>query len=416
MTYKNSRIFAETLDQDDPLGAYREKFHYPKNKNDNDLIYFSGNSLGLQPKSVRTFVENELDVWEKKGLLGQHSRWKNFHERLLENTARLVGGDSSEVVVMNALTVNIHFLLISFYQPTETRKKIMIEKGAFPSDQYAIKSQIEFHGLSPLDTLIELTPREGESILRTEDIIEAIKDANQELATVIFGNPNYYTGQVFDMQAITNVGHDVGAFVGFDLAHGTGNLVMNLHDWDVDFAAWCSYKYLCAGPGAPGGIFIHKRHHDWTNHRFAGWWGQNKETRFNMGPDFDPIKTAEGWQVSNAPVMGMAPLLAAMDIFDEVGMNAIRKKSEKLTGFLEYLVIKILPEVTIITPENSTERGCQLSLVVPGGKKIFDDLSNRGVVCDWRNPDVIRVAPHPLFNRYTEVYDFVIMLKQILAE
>ena len=414
MKYNNSNSFANILDQNDPLGAYQEKFYYPKNKYGDDLIYFSGNSLGLQPKSVRTFVEKELDVWERKGLLGQHSRWKNFHEKFLEATARLVGGDSSEVVVMNALTVNIHFLLISFYQPIGARKKIIIEKGAFPSDLYAIKSQIKFHGFSPLNTLIELTPREGESTLRTEDIINVIKNEDQELATVMLGNPNYYTGQVFDMQAITNAGHEVGAFVGFDLAHGVGNLTMRLHDWEVDFAAWCSYKYLCAGPGAPGGIFIHNKHHDWTNHRFAGWWGQNKKTRFNMGPDFDPIKTAEGWQVSNAPVMGMAPLLAAMDIFDEVGMTAIRKKSEKLTGFLEYLIIKILPKVIIITPQNPIERGCQLSLIVPGGKKIFHELSSQGVVCDWRNPDVIRVAPHPLFNRYTEVYDFVIMLKHIL--
>ena len=414
MKYKNSSSFANILDQNDPLGAYPEKFYYPKNKYGDNLIYFSGNSLGLQPKSVRTFVEKELDLWGKKGLLGQHSRWKNFHEKFLETTARLVGGDSSEVVVMNALTVNIHFLLISFYQPIGTRKKIIIEKGAFPSDLYAIKSQIKFHGFSPLNTLIELTPREGESTLRTEDIINVIKNEDQELATVMLGNPNYYTGQVFDMQAITNAGHEVGAFVGFDLAHGVGNLTMRLHDWDVDFAAWCSYKYLCAGPGAPGGVFIHNKHHDWKNHRFAGWWGQNKKTRFNMGPDFDPIKTAEGWQVSNSPVMGMAPLLAAMDIFDEVGMTAIRKKSEKLTGFLEYLIIKVLPEVTIITPQNPIERGCQLSLVVPGGKKIFDELSNQGVVCDWRNPDVIRVAPHPLFNRYTEVYAFVIILKHIL--
>ena len=251
MKYKNSSSFANILDQNDPLGAYPEKFYYPKNKYGDNLIYFSGNSLGLQPKSVRTFVEKELDLWERKGLLGQHSRWKNFHEKFLETTARLVGGHSSEVVVMNALTVNIHFLLISFYQPIGTRKKIIIEKGAFPSDLYAIKSQIKFHGFSPLNTLIELTPREGESTLRTEDIINVIKNENQELATVMLGNPNYYTGQVFDMQAITNAGHEVGAFVGFDLAHGVGNLTMRLHDWDVDFAAWCSYKYLCAGPAAP---------------------------------------------------------------------------------------------------------------------------------------------------------------------
>ena len=404
------------MDQDDPLGSYRDKFHYPKNDNKEKLIYFSGNSLGIQPKSVRKYVEKELNVWENKGLLGQHDRWENFHERLIENTARLVGAQPSEVVVMNALTVNIHLLLISFYQPNENRKKIIIERGTFPSDQYAIKSQIKFHGLDPKDTLIELTPRKGETTLRTKDILATVSDINEELATVILGGVNYYTGQAFDMQSITKAGHNAGAFVGFDLAHGAGNLELDLHNWDVDFAAWCSYKYLCAGPGSPGGVFIHKTHHDWTGPRFTGWWGHNKNTRFEMGPDFDAIKTAEGWQISNAPVMGMAPLLAAMKIFDEVGMAAIRLKSEKLTGYLEYLIAENLPAVKILTPENPAERGCQLSLVAPGGNNTFKIISKKGVVCDWRKPDVIRVAPHPLFNRYTEVYDFVKLLKQSLSE
>ena len=404
------------MDQYDPLGSYRDKFHYPKNDNKEKLIYFSGNSLGIQPKSVRKYVEKELNVWENKGLLGQHDRWENFHERLIENTARLVGAQPSEVVVMNALTVNIHLLLISFYQPNENRKKIIIERGTFPSDQYAIKSQIKFHGLDPKDTLIELTPRKGETTLRTKDILAAVSDINEELATVILGGVNYYTGQAFDMQSITKAGHNAGAFVGFDLAHGAGNLELDLHNWDVDFAAWCSYKYLCAGPGSPGGVFIHKTHHDWTGPRFTGWWGHNKNTRFEMGPDFDAIKTAEGWQISNAPVMGMAPLLAAMKIFDEVGMAAIRHKSEKLTGYLEYLIAENLPAVKILTPENPAERGCQLSLVAPGGNNTFKIISKKGVVCDWRKPDVIRVAPHPLFNRYTEVYDFVKLLKQSLSE
>ena len=404
------------MDQNDPLGSYRDKFHYPKNDNKEKLIYFSGNSLGIQPKSVRKYVEKELNDLENKGLLGQHGRWDNFHERLIENTARLVGAQPSEVVVMNALTVNIHLLLVSFYQPNEKRKKIIIERGTFPSDQYAIKSQIKFHGLDPKDTLIELTPRKGETTLRTKDILAAVSDINEELATVILGGVNYYTGQAFDMQSITKAGHNAGAFVGFDLAHGAGNLELDLHNWDVDFAAWCSYKYLCAGPGSPGGVFIHKTHHDWTGPRFTGWWGHNKNTRFEMGPDFDAIKTAEGWQISNAPVMGMAPLLAAMKIFDEVGMAAIRHKSEKLTGYLEYLIAENLPAVKILTPENPAERGCQLSLVAPGGNNTFKIISKKGVVCDWRKPDVIRVAPHPLFNRYSEVYDFVKLLKQSLSE
>jgi len=416
MTFENSRSFAKTLDQDDPLGSYREKFHYPKNETKENVIYFSGNSLGIQPKSVRKYVEKELYVWEREGLLGQHSRWENFHERLIETTAKLVGARPSEVVVMNALTVNIHLLLVSFYQPNENRKKIIIEEGTFPSDQYAIKSQIKIHGFDPQDTLIELSPRKGEDTLRTKDILAAVRDINEELATVILGGVNYYTGQAFDMQSITKAGHKAGAFVGFDLAHGAGNLEMNLHDWNVDFAAWCSYKYLCAGPGSPAGIFIHKIHHHWTGPRLTGWWGHNKNTRFEMGPDFDPIQTAEGWQISNAPVMGMAPLLAAMEIFDEVGMAAIRVKSEKLTGFLEYLIAENIPAVAIITPVNPAERGCQLSLVVPGGKNTYEKILKKGVVCDWRKPDIIRVAPHPLFNRYTEVYDFVELLEQSLSE
>jgi len=416
MTFENSRSCAKTMDQDDPLGSYQDKFLYPKNDNKENVIYFSGNSLGIQPKSVRKYVEKELNVWEREGLLGQHSRWENFHERLIENTARLVGAQPSEVVVMNALTVNIHLLLVSFYQPNENRKKIIIEEGTFPSDQYAIKSQIKFHGFDPQDTLIELSPRKGEDTLRTKDILAAVRDINEELATVILGGVNYYTGQAFDMQSITKAGHKAGAFVGFDLAHGAGNLEMNLHDWNVDFAAWCSYKYLCAGPGSPAGIFIHKIHHHWTGPRLTGWWGHNKNTRFKMGPDFDPIQTAEGWQISNAPVMGMAPLLAAMEIFDEVGMAAIRVKSEKLTGFLEYLIAENLPAVAIITPVNPAERGCQLSLVVPGGINTYEKILKKGVVCDWRKPDIIRVAPHPLFNRYTEVYDFVELLEQSFSE
>jgi kynureninase len=416
MNFENSRSYAKTMDQDDPLGSYRDKFHYPKNYKKEKVIYFSGNSLGIQPKSVREYVEKELYVWEKEGLLGQHRRWENFHERLIKNTARLVGAEPPEVVVMNALTVNIHLLLISFYQPSENRNKVIIEQGAFPSDQYAIKSQIKFHGLDPQEVLIELSPRKGEIKLRTKDILSAIRDANDELATIIMGGVNYYTGQAFDLKSITKAGHKAGAFVGFDLAHGVGNLEMNLHDWGVDFAAWCSYKYLCAGPGSPAGIFIHKTHHNWTGPRLTGWWGHNKSTRFEMGPDFDPIHTAEGWQISNAPVIGMAPLLAAMEIFDEAGMAAIRHKSEKLTGFLEYLITENIPAISIITPKKLAERGCQLSLVTHGGENTFQKIRDKGVVCDWRKPDVIRVAPHPLFNRYTEVYDFVKLLKQSLSE
>jgi len=410
MIYENSKAFSESMDQRDPLKTYRENFHYPQNDNGEDLLYLCGNSLGLQPKSVRSFMEKELSVWEKEGVMGQHGRWEKFHERLIEPSAKLVGAKSSEVVVMNALTVNLHFLLVSFYQPKGRRNKIIIEKGAFPSDQYAVESQIKFHGLDPKNCLIELTPREGEKTLRTEDILNVIEEIGDEIAIIMLGGVNYYTGQAFDIKAITIAGHNVEAFVGFDLAHAAGNLVLNLHDWDVDFSSWCTYKYLCAGPGAPSGIFIHEKHHDWHGPRFVGWWGQNKETRFNMGPDFDPIQTAEGWQVSNAPVMGMVPLLASMEIFDEVGMAAFRVKGDLLTGFLDYLISENCPTVSIITPES---RGCQLSLVVPGGKSVFDTLCENDVVCDWREPDVIRIAPHPLFNSFEDVFRFVEILKKV---
>ena len=299
MIYENSQSFLEKLDQNDPLSSYRDKFHYPKNKNGNEVLYLCSNSLGLQPKTVKTFVEKELNVWKKEGVLGQHGRWEKFHERLTHSSAMLVGAKPSEVVVMNALTVNIHLLLISFYQPTKTRNKIMIEKGAFPSDQYAVESQIKLHGFDPKECLVELTPRNGEKILRTDDILKTIDENADELSTILLGGVNYYTGQAFDMKAITEAGKSVGAFVGFDLAHAAGNLLLKLHEWNVDFAAWCTYKYLCAGPGSPSGIFIHERHHDWNGSRLAGWWGQNKQTRFEMGPEFDPIQTAEGWQIMN---------------------------------------------------------------------------------------------------------------------
>jgi kynureninase len=408
MIYENSLSFVEKLDQSDPLRSYRGKFHYPKNKNGNEVLYLCSNSLGLQPKTAKAFVEKELNVWGEDGVLGQHGRWEKFHERLTHPSARLVGAKPSEVVVMNALTVNIHLLLISFYQPTRARNKIMIEKGAFPSDQYAVESQIKLHGFDPKECLIELSPRDGEKTLRTEDILQTIEKTDDKLSTIIMGGVNYYTGQAFDMKAITEAGQSVGAFVGFDLAHAAGNLFLKLHEWNVDFAAWCTYKYLCAGPGAPSGVFIHERHHDWNGSRLAGWWGQNKETRFEMGPEFDPIQTAEGWQISNSPVMGMTTLLASMEIFEEVGMTESRKKGETLTGLLEFLINEKLPEVFIITPE---DRGCQLSLVISGGKSIFEAITKKGVVCDWREPDVIRVAPHPLYNTYYDIYNFVELLK-----
>ena len=412
MNYEKSRNFADFLDQQDGLSEYRKQFNYPKDSSGKELIYFCGNSLGLQPKTVSSYLEKELSVWAEKGVIGQETRWIAFHEKLEKSTAKLVGALPSEVVVMNALTVNIHFLLVSFYQPSKNRYKIMIEKDAFPSDHYAIQSQIRFHGYDPEQALVELVPRKDEKILRNDDILSSIQDHGDQLSLIYLGGVNYYTGQAFDMGEISKAGKAQGAIVGFNLAHSVGNLPLRLHDWDIDFSAWCTYKYLCAGPGSPSGVFIHERHHDWDGPRFLGWWGHNKDSRFQMPSVFDPIMTSEGWQVSNAPVMGMAPLLASMEIYDKVGMNAIRSKGKELSSYMEYLIKEYIAEVDIITPK---ARGCQLSIVVPGGKDVFDYLSRQGVVCDWRNPDVIRVAPHPLFNTFTEVFEFVKILKKAIA-
>ena len=413
MNYEASIEFAKQMDNEDPIRSYRDRFHFPQFNGD-DILYFGGNSLGLMPKTSKAAVNEELDVWKKLGVTGQHDRWEAYHEHLTESTARLVGAKPSEVVVMNALTVNLHVLLVSFYQPTPKRNKIVIEKGAFPSDQYAVESQIRFHGFDPKDALIELTPREGEKCLRTDDILITLKENGDSIATILIGGVNYYTGQAFEMEKITKVGHEIGAYVGFDLAHGAGNLLLNLHDWDVDFAAWCTYKYICAGPGSPGGVFIHERHGSWDGPRFAGWWGHDKETRFNMGPNFIPITGAEGWQISNAPVLSMACLRSSMSIFDEAGMPAIRKKSEMLTGYLEFLIKTIHDKIEVITPLDPHERGNQLSLVMnEHGKDIFNKLGEKGVVCDWREPDVIRIAPSPLYNSYTDIYCFFEILKSL---
>ena len=411
MKYKNTEVFAQNLDETDKLAKYRNDFFYPKDNNKNELIYFAGNSLGLQPKKVSDYLTKELSVWSEKGVLGQEKRWIEYHENFTESTAKLVGALSSEVVVMNALTVNIHLLLISFYQPKEAKYKVIIEKDAFPSDYYAVQSQIKLHGFDPKQALIELTPREGEKILRHEDIIATIESHRDEIALVYLGGVNYYTGQSFKLKEITKVGRKYGSIVGFNLAHSAGNLLLHLHDWDVDFSAWCTYKYLCGGPGSPSGVFIHERHHKWNGPRLLGWWGHNKVSRFEMSSTFDPINTAEGWQISNAPIMSMAPLLAAMNIYSKAGMNSIRDKGKNISSYMEYLIHQLIPSIYIVTPD---DRGCQLSLVVPKGKKVYDYLLEKSVICDWRNPDVIRVAPHPLYNSYVEVFNFVKILKDAI--
>lgn len=416
MEYQNTKAFAQQLDEQDPLKKYRSKFLLP-NFHKEKVIYFTGNSLGLQPASTASYLQQELEDWAKWGVEGHfHAErpWFAYHEFLTAKSARIVGALPSEVVVTHSLTTNLHLLMVSFYQPKGKRTKIICEAKAFPSDQYALESQVRFHGLNPADTIIEIAPREGEHLIREEDILLAIAETGDELALVMFGGVNYYTGQLFNMKRITEAGHAVGAFVGFDLAHAAGNVDLHLHDWGVDFAAWCSYKYLNSGPGNVSGIFVHQRHEfNPELPRFAGWWGYDKETRFLMKPGFVPMKGAEGWQLSNAPVFGMAAHLASLDIFDEVGMAALRKKSELLTGYLEFIINDITARhgekvsFEIITPKDKEKRGCQLSMLVHGqGKSLFEYISDKGVVADWREPNVIRMAPVPLYNSFEDIYRF----------
>lgn len=420
--FENSATIAAQMDADDALRHFREKFYIPKQPNGEKATYFTGNSLGLMPKTARGYVEDELSDWERLAIEGHvHAKhpWLPYHEFLTEQMATIVGARPIETVVMNSLTVNLHLLLVSFYRPMDERSKIVIEKGAFPSDQYAVASQIRFHGLEPRDVLIELTPRDGEATLRTEDIIETLEREGNSVALIMLGGVNYYTGQAFEMREITDAGHRVGAIVGFDLAHAAGNLQLELHNWGVDFAAWCSYKYLNGGPGAVGGAFVHERHADCnTIPRFAGWWGHDRETRFLMGPEFRPIAGAEGWQVSNPPILQMAALRASLEIFDEAGMSAIRAKSEKLTGYLQFLLDGIGDDrISVITPSDPGQRGCQLSIRVSGGgRTLHDRILARGVSADWREPDVIRVAPAPLYNSFSDVFRFAEILRSELVE
>jgi kynureninase len=407
----NSSAAAE-MDATDPLAPFRERFHIPRNAHGDEGIYFTGNSLGLMPRTAREYVGQELNDWEKLGVEGHlHARhpWLPYHEFLTEQMAGIVGAKPIETVVMNSLTVNLHLLMVSFYRPDDKRQKIVIEKGAFPSDQYAVESQLRFHHLEPEDSLIELTPREGEATLRTDDILETIEREGESIALVMLGGVNYYTGQAFDMRSITDAGHRVGVVVGFDLAHAAGNIELKLHDWDVDFAAWCSYKYLNGGPGSVGGAFVHERHAQrFELPRFAGWWGHDKETRFLMGPEFRPMAGAEGWQISNPPILQMAALRASLEIFEEVGMPALAAKSRRLTGYLESLIDEIGDDrISIITPRDTTQRGCQLSIRVrDADRTLHEQLVANGVFADWREPDVIRIAPVPSYNSFADVYRF----------
>ena len=416
MKYSIDKSFSEELDQKDRLKNYRDLFFIPKDKEGNELIYFCGNSLGLQPKKTKEYIIQEVDDWKKfavEGHFNAKNPWLPYHELLSVSYSKLIGAKASEVIAMNTLTVNLHLMMVSFYRPKENKFKVLIEKDAFPSDIYAVESQIKFHGYKVEDALIKLEPRKGEYFIRQQDIEKIIKENSDEIALILIGGVNYYTGQLFDMQKITKIGHVNGIVVGFDLAHAIGNVKLELHKWGVDFAVWCSYKYLNSGPGAIAGAYINERFHNHELPRFTGWWGHNKKERFLMDDKFKPIKSAEGWQLSNPPIFSLAPVLSSLSIFDQVGMDALLKKSKLLTDYLEFLINSI--ENKNIEVIDVPMRGCQLSVRVKSyDKKLFNNLTENGVVADWREPDVIRIAPVPLYNTFTDAFNFYLILRRLL--
>ncbi len=421
MKFNNTLTFAEDRDRLDPLAPFRNKFLFPK-VNGRTAIYFAGNSLGLQPRIAKKYIEEELDDWARLAVKGHHDGtrpWVYYQKFTKKPLAQLTGARVSEVVAMNQLTVNLHLMMVSFYRPTRQRFKIISEQGAFPSDQYAIESQLKFHGLDPKDAWIEVKPREGEQTLRTEDIVSTIQAHAGQLALVLFSGVQYYTGQVFSIKEITAAAHNAGALAGFDLAHAIGNVTLNLHADNADFAVWCSYKYLNSGPGGIAGAFVHERHaQDFDLPRFAGWWGHLESERFEMKKGFKPMKGIDGWQISNVPVFSTAPHLASLHIFQQAGIRNLCKKSELLTGFLFHILNEIDPEqknFEVITPLSSKARGCQVSIYMKrNGKKVFQKLTKAGVVADWREPNVIRVAPVPLYNTFVEVFRFGQVFKRAL--
>ena len=421
MNFKNDLAFAKQLDTNDTLGHYREKFHIPKDKNGNDIIYLCGNSLGLQPVQTQSFIQQELDDWAKLGVEGHleaKNPWLPYHEFLAESSAKLVGAKPIEVVTMNTLTANLHFMMVSFYQPTKTRYKIIIESDAFPSDKYAVQSQLRHHGYNDKEGLILWKPRENEELLRYEDLEAILDEQEDQVALILIGGVNYYTGQYFDLKRITTLGHQYGCKVGFDCAHGAGNVPLNLHASGADFAIWCTYKYMNSGPGSLSGCFVHERHaFNKDLNRFTGWWSHNKATRFNMRHEFDLLPGAEGWQLSNPPILSLAAIRASLAIFDEVGIAQLREKSKHLTSYFEYLIKELGDDVIrVITPSNPEERGCQLSIQVKNANRdLHDKLTKSGVISDWREPDVIRCAPVPLYNSYKDVYHMVQKLKSEIS-
>ncbi|QKJ30061.1 kynureninase [Mucilaginibacter mali] len=414
MNFQNTPEFAQQLDDQDSLKHLRDEFIIPQHRG-KDAIYLCGNSLGLQPKAAADSIAAQMQNWASKGVEGWFDGgdpWLAYQQQLKGTLGGLLGAGEKEITIMNSLTVNLHLLMVSFYQPNNKRYKILMEAGAFPSDQYAIESQVRFHGFEPDDAIIEIFPREGEYTLRTEDIIKTINDNASELALVLFAGINYYTGQFFDMPAITKAAHAVGVYAGFDLAHAAGNVPLQLHNWDVDFACWCSYKYMNSGPGGISGIFVHEKHFGNNKlNRFAGWWGNNKATQFKMAKGFDPEPGADGWQVSTAPILLMAAHKAALGVFGKsAGIDRLREKSLLLTPYLEFLINGINERkggelFRIITPAEASARGCQLSIICKqNGKAMFNYLSEHGVIGDWREPDVIRLSPVPLYNTFMDVY------------
>ncbi|MBE9576137.1 kynureninase [Flavobacterium proteolyticum] len=423
MTFQNTREFAQSLDAQDELRKYRDEFHFP-HVNGKQVIYFTGNSLGLQPKRTKTYVDEVMNDWANLAVEGHFyadKPWWDYQERFAAPLSDIVGAKPSEVGVMNTLTVNLHLLMVSFYNPTPQKYKIICEEKAFPSDQYMFQSQVKFHGYDPKDAIVEIKRREGEANIRLEDVLAKIDEVGDELALVLIGGVNYYTGQVFDMKTITAAGQKHGAYVGWDLAHAAGNIKLELHDWNVDFAAWCSYKYMNSGPGNASGFFVHEKHHnDKELKRFAGWYGHNKERRFKMEPDFDPVHGADGWQISNLPILSLAPYLASVEMFAEVGMDKLITKRNLITSYLEFILHEIDKELEgadfeILTPSNQEERGCQLSVYLHGqGRELFDRLMKNGVITDWREPNVIRLAPAPFYCSFEDMYEFGQILKQLI--
>ncbi|WP_425077355.1 kynureninase [Psychroserpens sp. S379A] len=418
--FKLGLEFAQQQDQNDELKSFRTQFHMPKDNDGNELIYMTGNSLGLQPKITKDYINQELEDWANLGVEGHtegKNPWLHYHEFLTETMAEIVGAKPLEVVVMNSLTANLHFMMVSFYKPTSKRYKILIEADAFPSDKYAVESQLRHHGYDDKDGLILWKAREGEELTNYEDLEHILKEQGDEIALIMIGGVNYYTGQFFDLKRIADLGHSHGCIVGFDCAHGAGNVKLNLHDSGADFAVWCSYKYLNSGPGSLSGAFVHERHaHNKDLNRFTGWWSHNKQTRFRMRDEFDQLPGAEGWQLSNPPILSMAAIRASLDVFKTAEFDRLCKKSKHLTGYFEFLLNELNnDDIKIITPSNPNERGCQLSIQVKNADKtLHNKLTEAGIITDWREPDVIRCAPVPLYNSYMDVYKFVERLKTIL--